>query len=653
MNVFISYAHEDLHEVERYVEALLRQGEVQLFWDKNIPPGTQFLSVLAQQAFDAGVLVVFVSRAACASKFVAREILLADSHDSVVVLPVYLEAPDNEQRNRGLMLALSGVQGILAYEVGFESACQALCKSLRTGAMQIVNSRPSSSCPIVAVMGTKGGTGKSTFIAATAELIASAGGNVMIIDSDLESGGVTKYVSSQAKRRPHVYSLLDAAYDRMQGRGEATHADLNLWEVTPLYLEDARFGNIYLVPARLDSDTRLPYDAMANFPEDQRNRAALEILQETVARRDRFSVPMHCVLIDSGAENNPLVSAAFVIADYGFIVSAPNPQFRAEIARLERMHRQRYPEGELSSMIVVVNQATPQTAALWQGVPNTDFIPEDPELRRSAASGSLDFEGVGLNHAYLAVLRILQKHFTTAHQRLLPDEGEVWIRPYLEAMRDFPERLLARPAYRFSKAINASLFLFAVGILAIAGMILMQTSFRSFEGITERPIARPENIPKPKFQAELSRIAIPARFEGRTWVDTAHLRIKGTLSEREVEELKRASDFEPFRDAVVEGAFAANAAAAVYAQQATVTRQTCIYAGVAAVAILVAACFLALRRGKRKSLLRNLAAARSTGRPEELSRLVRSLLAEDSGKPNLKWLRDEFRAHASAAGLRL
>src|SRR5205823_304226 len=110
------------------------------------------------------------------------------------------------------------------------------------------------------------------------------------------------------------------------------------------------------VPARLDTDTRSGYNALANiWPEAKRNEAALKIIEETIARVETMGRHVDCVLIDSGAEQNPLVSAGFAIAKYGYVISSPNPEFRNDIPRLERMHQDRYGDHTINPMNVVVN----------------------------------------------------------------------------------------------------------------------------------------------------------------------------------------------------------------------------------------------------------------------------------------------------------
>lgn len=185
----------------------------------------------------------------------------------------------------------------------------------------------------LAIMGTQGGVGKSTTIAAMAELFASAGVGVLIIDMDLETAGLTKYVGARARTRSPVWSSLDVAYAKSGAPGAQRAGRAAAWDVTPAYLRKSRFGKVYLLPARHPSDTRAGYDAIAKIDFRVRNRAALEIIDELMTRASILDSPVDVILIDCGAENNPAVSAAFVRADCGFIISRPNPEMRLDIPK--------------------------------------------------------------------------------------------------------------------------------------------------------------------------------------------------------------------------------------------------------------------------------------------------------------------------------
>jgi hypothetical protein len=278
-----------------------------------------------------------------------------------------------------------------------------------------------------------------------------------------------------------------------------------------------------------------------------------------------------------------------VRATYGFVVSAPQPEFRNEIPSLDAMHRERYPHNAFSAMTIIVNQASAETPALWAATENACFVPEDPEMRHAATSGGVDFEGVGFDAFFLAILRTLRTHFITDHQHLLPDEGEVWVRPYLDAMKTFPESLLAKLLYRWLSLITLVVVL--VGLIGAGLAIRMYFINRHAlsEFITSVTVSRPNAENETQFKANLETSRIPDPFAQKVWIEGYNLNVKGVMSEDELAKLKTLVTYEPARDALVVAAFQSVDASKVIADQQVSTRQTSIllFTGAALIIILV------------------------------------------------------------------
>jgi hypothetical protein len=78
--------------------------------------------------------------------------------------------------------------------------------------------------------------------------------------------------------------VLDTVYVKLSGTMPDGPVDKAAWDVTPKYLEDHRFGRIYLIPARHESDRRPRWEAIADLPPHNHNEAALAIVDELVAR---------------------------------------------------------------------------------------------------------------------------------------------------------------------------------------------------------------------------------------------------------------------------------------------------------------------------------------------------------------------------------
>jgi cellulose biosynthesis protein BcsQ len=643
MRLFISYARADYDRVQLYVERLTAEPHINVFWDHDISPGEDYLEILARQATGSDCLIAFVSHSALASRFVRRECLLADSKDGIQIIPVYLDNTENLAiDDAGLLLVLRERQGILAYQSNFESSCKKLIEAIRP----VISPPSEASTPILSVMGTKGGVGKSSIIAAIAELIASAGHNVAIIDADVQTAGIGKYISGRALRRPHIWTVLDTVYAKLSRTMPDGPVDKGAWDVTPKYLEDHRFGSIYLIPARHESDRRKRWESIADFPPHNRNEATLAIVDELVVRARNLPDKVDCILIDSGAENNPLVSAAMVRAMYGFVVSAPQPEFGNEIPSLDAMHRERYPHHPFSAMNIIVNQASAETPVLWAATENACFVPEDPEMRHAATRGGVDFEGVGFNAFFLAILRALKTHFITDHQHLLPDEGEVWVRPYFEAMKTFPETLLAKPLYRFLSLITLAVVL--VGLIA-AGLAMRMYFINRHalsEFITSVTVSRPNAENEGQFKANLEAVTIPDPFAQKVWIEGDSLNVKGVLTEDELAKLKTLVSYEPARDALVAAAFQSVHASNVIAGQQISTRQSSILLFIGAVILIISMVVQYRKLASRKRFLRSIIQARNSDNKNDLRDLINAMVEGEIGKPQLRWLRSEFRQYA-------
>ncbi|MDD5063282.1 MAG: TIR domain-containing protein [Phycisphaerae bacterium] len=458
-NVFVSYANEDREKVQKYVSRLENEPDIEVFWDRKIGKyGDDFLEVLAAQTTKADVLIVFVSQAGLKSRFVRREVLRADERE-IRIIPVFLEAIPKSSAS-GLEIILVTQEKILEYLLGFEDSYKELVERIRR---ELYDTPSAKDCPIIAVMGRQGGVGKSTFITATADLIAMTGTNVLIIDMDTNTAGIAGYLTPRANRRPRVWTVLDATYAKTGGN-IASNRDLGMWEVTPPFLHEKRFGQIFLIPGRHASDNRPGFEAVAGLKD--RNLAAMEILEETMQRS--APAPIGAILIDSPADDTPLVSAGFALASYGYVICRPTIELARDLSRLDNIHQQRYPDNNVPSMHLIVNMATGKTKQLWDGM-NASFVREDPTVRENVDKGTLDFNLVGLTSLYEDVLAVHHKHFLSTDQKLLPDELDVWVRPYIKVL---VERNLSRKLMRnwwFRSKCLAGFMLLVLGVVMIGG----------------------------------------------------------------------------------------------------------------------------------------------------------------------------------------
>lgn len=646
-DIFISHSNKDETIVREIAGSLEKEGFTTWYYERDSVALAHQLEQEAQVIKECRAIIVLVSQHSTDSDEVNDELILTRSFRKPI-LPVFhnIDHPGLKQRKPEWLLIFGDTVAVQILPEGVLPVIPRIVDGLKKAGIQ-PKKKTSQLQTIIAVMGSKGGVGKSTVIAAMAELIASTGHNVMIIDADIQSAGIMKLLGPRALERPHVWSVKDAAYAKGGRLSTGQYTDTGAWDVTPKYLRDERFGRIYLIPGKRDNDERPGYEALADISPDRRNEMALGVLQDTMDRAKQLPSRIDCILIDSGAENNPLVSAGFVLGTYGFIVCGPRTDSYKEVSDLQSMHEQRYPNNKVITMKIIVNQAVLGTETLWAGKPDVCFVREDPSMRlASALTGEFDFQGVGLNWFYLDVLRVLKTNTSSApHSKLLPDETEVWVKPYLKDMKDFPEIMLRKLSFRFVWPITLVVIFLVLAVIAGSGVAFIRSGQQTSKVITTRDIVRPNTEADADFNANITQVRFPAGFENRVWLEGKVLNIKGTISQTELTKLKAATDYEPVRNALIEGAVLSDKAVKDAAQKATSTRSTGMVAGT--LAIIVAGIRIVRHNTlrKRKGLVQDLVKARNTASERDFTKFIHELIEKEPAKPQLRWLRDEFRRY--------
>lgn len=629
-DVFVSHSRINKQWVRESVAEWRAKG-LRIFFDEDsIQPGEDIVTAIERGLTSSRKVVLILSPASVNSNWVALEqsIALFEDIDEARerIIPVLLEPIDRSQ----LKISIRKLNAVDLTDPSsrareYERLLKALGLSDRIWPF-----------PVISAMGTKGGTGKTTVMRAIAELIASTGAGVLIIDSDITSAGMTNYWHQRTSAFPAVWTVMDNAFAKQNAVEGFVKRDLGAWDVTPEYLKKQRMGHIYLIPARAFGDGRIPFNALADIhPDQRRNEAALDILRETINRARDLPAQIDAVLIDSGADNNPLVSAGVALADYGYIVSNPNTSFAGEILAAERMHTERYPQRQQNSMIILVNQATPAAIEQWSSAAkNALFIREDPEFREKAAEGDVDFEGVGLNNLYLEVLNVLKTTLSTKHQALLPDPIQIWIKPYLRGMKVFPEATLARPRYRF---LVPRTLLTAAAALAIG----VTTAWNSAAGFI-RPktvavqIVAPAGVNSQEFVREISEIKIPENLSHKVLIVQGTLIVSASLSGTESAIVENEISEPKLRQAV------SDALRAAESEQITMP----IANGLIALLSLVAICFFIARfvtSYQRITLLRRIIAMRDSADDGRFTQWLHQLMVRESKDRKLRWLREQYR----------
>lgn len=87
-DIFVSYAREDRHRVEPFIELLEKQGW-SIWWDKEVVPGHSFGNVIDKQIDQAGCVIVFWSRHSVESNWVQVE--ANEGLERGVLIPVLLD----------------------------------------------------------------------------------------------------------------------------------------------------------------------------------------------------------------------------------------------------------------------------------------------------------------------------------------------------------------------------------------------------------------------------------------------------------------------------------------------------------------------------------------------------------------------------------
>ena len=141
---------------------------------------------------------------------------------------------------------------------------------------------------VIAVMGTKGGVGKGVFVSFAAQLLATTGGDVVVIDLDLAASGTTLAAEDEYGHNKPVSIV--TAFDHVARqatnivRYAPGHSD-ELWDITPAFLERIGGGRIWLLPAREPANPGQSFDVVANvLPPARREEKLAMVIQEQLDR---------------------------------------------------------------------------------------------------------------------------------------------------------------------------------------------------------------------------------------------------------------------------------------------------------------------------------------------------------------------------------
>jgi len=656
-DVFISHNRVNKDWVRDTVGSWRALGLSVFFDEDSIEAGDDIVSAIGTAITSARAVVLVLSPSSLNSRWVAFELSTAAFQDvdtaSRKIIPVVLEPIDRNQLPPALKrLNQIDLSSPRDYAREYARLLKALGVKVSVDAIAPPESTPSPfgeepklhqfGFASLAAMGTKGGAGKTTFLLASAELIASTGKSVLIIDADIQDAGMTRYLMKDATSTPAVWTVLDTAFAaHAPGRSGAHDLDLGAWDVTPAYLKRKQSaGRMFLIPSRHQHDARVAFNALADIhPDSRRNQVALNIIRDLVERARHLPTQVDAVMIDGGAADNPLVSSGIVSAEFGYVVSAPHSEFATAIDDAERRHRERYPSVHRKPMSVLVNQATTGAQMQWGVRPGVFFVHEDEGFRREAAEGRRDPEGVGLSNLYLEVLRVLQSTLSSRYQHLLPDPVEVWVKPYLRGMTEFATVTLRAPRYRY-------LLHYTVAILALCAALGAVAGTNAYRAILSpspivRLISKPPDLDVQTFESQLGAVRFPPDLKDRFFLEGSRLIILSFVSTADEDAIAQAMPSSQLRDSVTKELHAVESRQIIAPASWTV----------ATLALFLVASFVLARFAnmRRRKLLLQRVSARSDDK--ELTRFVESLMKSEAKDKTLHWLRDSYRAWLSFRAL--
>ncbi|MFC6092658.1 caspase family protein [Saccharothrix lopnurensis] len=316
--------------------------------------------------------------------------------------------------------------------------------------------------PSWAFVGTSGGVGKTTLAMMTAELLAESGNNVLYLDADIaQHGGTSEWCQRAKVDIGPVRTFADhvAGFSQEQTRTPQRHLNDRLLDVTPEYLRRFECGKIMLLPAARVSDKLFVFNLVAEIKDRRSNAVCRQILDAAFDRGIRQGAT--CVVIDCGAQFDPLVVNAITAAHHPFIVAAARAGAKDSRETILSNCVQTVEEFNRMRAETVVNRVPSREALVrhW-GDPgygkSFHWLPFDRRLFQDWEEGRPNFE-LGyddLSHAWHEVLVASDRNGCDGlHRDFLPSEWDrfskwsLWLvnNPgWPEAMRDSLTRLVRR-----------------------------------------------------------------------------------------------------------------------------------------------------------------------------------------------------------------
>jgi hypothetical protein len=252
--------------------------------------------------------------------------------------------------------------------------------------------------PSWAFVGTSGGVGKTTLAMMTAELLAESGNTVLYLDADIaQYGGTNEWCHRASADLGQIRTFTDhvATFSHAQTSVPSRNLTDRLLDVTPDYLKRYECGRILLLPASRASDKNFAFDLVAEIKNRRSNAACRQILDAAFDRGVRQGAT--CIVIDCGAQFDPLSVNSIAAAHHPFIVAAARAGEKDKRETILSNCTQIVDDFNPMRVETVVNRAPSREALLqhW-GEPGFGrgfhWLPFDRKLFQSWEEGRPNFE---------------------------------------------------------------------------------------------------------------------------------------------------------------------------------------------------------------------------------------------------------------------
>ncbi|MBB5803300.1 cellulose biosynthesis protein BcsQ [Saccharothrix ecbatanensis] len=339
--------------------------------------------------------------------------------------------------------------------------------------------------PSWAFVGTSGGVGKTTLAMITAELLAESGNTVLYLDADIaHHGGTSEWCQRAGTDLGHAKTFADhvAAFSRAKTRTPAAQLSDRLVDVTPGYLRRHGCGRILLLPAARVSDRLFVFDLVAEIKDRRSNVVCRQILDEAFERGVRQGAT--CVVIDCGAQFDPLAVNSIAAVDHPFVVAAARAGAKEQRETI-LSNCERTVDGFSRLRVATVVNRVPSEEALVQhwGQPGYSnpgmsfhFLPFDSKLFQDWEEGRPNFE-LGyddLTHQWHEILVASDKSGCQGeHKDFLPSEWNRFSKwsLWLAANRDWTESKRATLSRSVRRSYVVAVCWFAILATALVSIL--------------------------------------------------------------------------------------------------------------------------------------------------------------------------------------